>query len=93
MNHNILRPVDMYQPLSDYQKAEEMIKEEMLKMLHHDLISDPTLNQCGIPSGGKKPNSSINIKPLNIEKHQSYLRDKGYDSFTTQDIDDVNNLN
>ena len=58
MNHNILRPVDMMQPLSDYQLAEEMIKEEMLVMLHNDAIESPTLNQCGVPAGAKKPASA-----------------------------------
>ena len=87
MNHNILRPVDMVQPLSDYQKAEEMIKEEMLLMLHHDALYEPTLNQCGIPAGSKIPANKSQLKPLHVEKHQSFLRDKGgYQKFTPDEL-------
>lgn len=89
MNHNILRPVDMVQPLSDYQQAEELIKEEMLVMLHHDVLTDPTLNQCGIPAGSKKPAKIGQLKPLHVERHQSYLKDKGYERFSLEEIDQV----
>ena len=89
MNHNILRPVDMVQPLSDYQQAEELIKEEMLVMLHHDVLTDPTLNQCGIPAGWKKPANANQLKPLHTEKHHAYLRDKGYEKFSLEEIEQV----
>lgn len=92
MNHNILRPMDMVQPLSDYQKAEEMIKEEMLLMLHHDALNDPTLNQCGVPAGSKAPVKS-QLKPLHVDKHQSYLREKrGYERFTREELSRANEL-
>jgi len=86
MNHNILRPAEMTQPLSDYQQAEELIKEEMLIMLHHDVITDPTLNQCGIPAGSKRPATMANLKPLFLEKHKNYLREKGYERFSPDEI-------
>ncbi len=89
MNHNILRPADMVQPLSDYQKAEELIKEEMLIMLHHDVLYDPTLNQCGIPAGVRVPNNSSGLKPLHVDKHQSYLKETGYEKFTLEEIEKV----
>lgn len=92
MNHNILRPVDMVQPLSDYQQAEELIKEEMLVMLHHDVLTDPTLNQCGIPAGSKKPAKIGQLKPLHVERHQSYLKDKGYERFSLEEIDQAKKL-
>jgi pre-mRNA-splicing factor CDC5/CEF1 len=92
MNHNILRPVDMSQPLNDYQIAEELIKEEILIMLHHDVITDPTLNQCGIPTGSKKPANINNLKPLFLEKHRNYLREKGYEKFTPEEIQNAKNM-
>jgi pre-mRNA-splicing factor CDC5/CEF1 len=90
MNHNILRPAEMVanQPLTDYQKAEELIKQEMLVMLHHDAISDPTLNQCGIPVGSsmaKKQNQTA-LKPLQLDKHLSYVREIGYDRFSLEEM-------
>jgi pre-mRNA-splicing factor CDC5/CEF1 len=93
MNHNILRPGDMAQPLSDYQRAEEMIKEEMLIMLHHDALYDPTLNQCGVPAGSKVPANKSQLKPLHIEKHHGYLRDRnGYQKFTRDEISQAKEL-
>lgn len=83
MNHNILRPADMMQqPLSDYQRAEEMIKEEMLLMLHNDCLVDPTINQLGpayAAMSKKQPNAlnKANVKPMNSEKHQAYIKDHG----------------
>lgn len=92
MNHNILRPVDMVQPLNSYQQAEELIKEEMLIMLHHDVLTDPTLNQCGIPAGYKKPANMNSIKPLLAEKHQNYLKKNSYENFSPEEIKEANDL-
>lgn len=92
MNHNILRPVDMVQPLSGYQQAEELIKEEMLIMLHQDILTDPTLNQCGIPAGSKRPATLNGMKPLHPEKHQSYLKNNCYERFTLDEIKEANEL-
>ena len=39
-------------PLNDLQKAEEMIKREMILMMHHDCLETPTLAQQG--AGGSK---------------------------------------
>ena len=38
MNHSVLRPLNADPPLSDLQKAEELIKREMIVMMHHDCI-------------------------------------------------------
>lgn len=96
MNHNILRPAEMMQqPLSDYQRAEEMIKEEMLMMLHHDSLVDPTPNQLGNASAAmakKQPNApnKANLKPLNYEKHQRYIKEHGgYDDFSIEELSSV----
>lgn len=91
MNHNILRPVDMVQPLSDYQQAEELIKEEMLVMLHHDILTDPTLNQCGFPAG-VKPKANANMQALHPERHQAYLKVNRFETFSLEEIDAANEL-
>ena len=92
MNHNILRPSDMLQSLNDYQRAEEMIKQEILVMLHHDAINDPTLNQCGIPVGSKKPANINNLKPLQFDKHLSYVREHGFERFSLDEMSNARDL-
>jgi pre-mRNA-splicing factor CDC5/CEF1 len=92
MNHSILRPADMMQPLNEYQKAEELIKEEMLVMLHHDALYDPTLNQCGVPAGAKIPANRSNLRPLHMDRHKSYLNDKPYDLFTREEMQEAREL-
>ena len=45
VNHSVLRPLNSDPPLNELQKAEEMIKREMILMLHHDCLETPTLAQ------------------------------------------------
>ena len=42
MNHSILRPLNSDPPLTELQRAEELVKREMILMLHHDCIETPT---------------------------------------------------
>ncbi|XP_062511250.1 cell division cycle 5-related protein-like [Corticium candelabrum] len=53
LNRNIVRPTTE-QPLSDLQKAEDMVKHEMLRMLCNDAVNHPTADQAG-----KKGKASI----------------------------------
>ena len=41
INTNIIRPVDAQAELNEWQSAEELIKKEMLYMLHMDAINEP----------------------------------------------------
>ncbi|XP_070568591.1 cell division cycle 5-like protein [Ptychodera flava] len=41
VNTSILRPANIDQPLTDLQKAEELIKQEMITMLHRDSLKHP----------------------------------------------------
>ncbi|XP_002733954.1 cell division cycle 5-like protein [Saccoglossus kowalevskii] len=45
INISILRPSNIEQPLSDLQKAEELIKREMITMLHHDALKHPSIDK------------------------------------------------
>lgn len=88
MNHNILRPAEMGTGLTDYQRAEELIKEEMLVMLHHDAVTDPTLSQCGIPLGSAKAqkvkeNKDKKPKALQYDKHARY---GGYETYSLDEM-------
>ncbi|MCP3666768.1 MAG: hypothetical protein GY696_30440, partial [Gammaproteobacteria bacterium] len=67
MNHTVLRPLNSDPPLNDLQRAEEMIKREMLVMMHHDALETPTLTQQGI--GGKKGERGI----VGEDAHRAYL--------------------
>jgi len=61
-------------------------------MLHHDAINDPTLNQCGIPIGSKKPTNMNNLKPLQIDKHLNYVRENGYQKFSLDEMKQAREL-
>ncbi|KRY49737.1 Cell division cycle 5-like protein [Trichinella britovi] len=45
INNNILRPANMTEALSDIQKAEEIIKKQLLCLLHYDSMNNPTVEQ------------------------------------------------
>ncbi len=47
MNHTVLRPLNSDPPLTELQRAEELIKREMIVMMHHDCIETPTPSQMG----------------------------------------------
>jgi pre-mRNA-splicing factor CDC5/CEF1 len=49
VNEMVLRPLNVELPLRDLQKMEELIKKEMIMMLHYDLLHHPYE-----PSGNKK---------------------------------------
>jgi pre-mRNA-splicing factor CDC5/CEF1 len=90
MNHSILRPADIIQ--NDYQLAEELIKREMLTMLHHDALYDPAMSQCGIPAGTKKPTNGNHLKAINHEKHRAHLKENGYNRFSLDELAVANSL-
>ena len=69
--------------------AEELIKEEMLVMLHHDALADPTFNQCGIPAGARRPVKASGLKPLHVDRHQGYLKENRYERFSLEEIEQV----
>ena len=51
---SVLRPMNSDPPLTDLQRAEELIKREMVVMLHHDCLETPTLAQMGENSKSAK---------------------------------------
>jgi pre-mRNA-splicing factor CDC5/CEF1 len=82
MNHTILRPLNSDPPLTDLQRAEELIKREMIVMLHHDCLETPTPMQMG---DGKKKDRSI----LNEVQHRSYLDKHNYQKFTEEEMEEA----
>lgn len=59
INSSVLRPANEMQGLNDLQKAEEMIKLEMITMLHYDALNDP-VNIAGATAPPQKKQQHLN---------------------------------
>ena len=86
MNDQVLRP--MNSDLTDLQKAEELIKREMLVMLHHDCLETPTAAQMG--EGNKKKGGDRAI--VNETSHRNYLDKHPYQQFSEEEIGQAKEL-
>lgn len=85
VNESVLRPASM-EPLSDLQLAEELIKQEMITMLHHDCLHHPTNNAASQLLRGKTrgPTSTSNNA-----SHVSYLEAHPYKQYSPEDMEQV----
>ncbi|XP_071506962.1 cell division cycle 5-like protein [Diadema antillarum] len=75
INTSILRPKDLDAPITDLQKAEEMIKEEMITMLHYDSLKNPVGEQGGARKGEKpapKANPAVHVAFLEQNPYHQY---------------------
>ncbi|KAK2585338.1 hypothetical protein KPH14_010019 [Odynerus spinipes] len=78
VNMNILRPF-MDTPLTDMQRAEELIKREMITMLQYDALQNPTLqNRKGSASS--------------LAQAQAYLDQHPYANFEEEDLEAAKKL-
>ncbi|KAL8575347.1 hypothetical protein ACOMHN_048640 [Nucella lapillus] len=85
INGAIMRPSGPNDPpLTELQSAEELIKEEMLTMMHHHALYSPTPQQMGITPGTKKPQGQKGA--LNQAQHLAYLEDHPYVKYEDGDI-------
>lgn len=66
INSSVLRPSSEMHGLNDLQKAEELIKQEMITMLHYDALNDPVV----IPGAS--------IPPQKKQQHVNYLESHRY---------------
>lgn len=73
----------MEPPLTDLQKSEELIKKEMITMLHFDLLHHPFGEQF-TGKKGKGPGFGSN----NAE-HMAYLEQNPYEKFSKEDLKKV----
>uniref|UniRef100_A0A5F8HHZ1 Cell division cycle 5-like protein n=1 Tax=Monodelphis domestica TaxID=13616 RepID=A0A5F8HHZ1_MONDO len=84
VNETILRPLNVEPPLTDLQKSEELIKKEMITMLHYDLLHHPYGEQAGNKKG----------KPLgfgnNSTEHITYLEHNPYEKFSKDELKKIN---
>uniref|UniRef100_A0A8C7APG0 Cell division cycle 5-like protein n=1 Tax=Neovison vison TaxID=452646 RepID=A0A8C7APG0_NEOVI len=79
VNETILRPLNVEPPLTDLQKSEELIKKEMITMLHYDLLHHPYE-----PSGNKK-GKTVGFGTNNSE-HIAYLEHNPYEKFSKEEL-------
>merc|ERR1712240_906570 len=84
-NHAVLRPLHSDPPLNDLQRAEELIKREMILMLHHDCLETPTLSQQGGADRAKKGERGI----VNEASHRTYLDRHPYKEYTKEEMDEA----
>jgi len=82
MNHAVLRPLNSDPPLTDLQRAEEMIKREMLVMMHYDALETPTASQQG-GAGRKKGERGI----VGEAVHRGYLDRHPYREYEKDDLE------
>lgn len=73
INSSVMRPPNEMHGLNDLQKAEEMIKQEMITMLHYDALNDPV----SIPGA--------NIPTLKKQQHANYLESHRYEEVSVAD--------
>lgn len=65
-------------------QAEELIKQEMLTMMHYDALYSPTPQQMGITPGSKKPPQQKAV--LNQAAHVSFLEQNPYVKYEDDDL-------
>lgn len=88
VNNYILRVVGHGDPpLTELQKAEELIKKEMLTMLHYDAAYTPTLSQLGVVPGKKGQKGA-----MNQAQHLAFLEQHKYDNYTEDEINEAKAL-
>ncbi|XP_052002117.1 cell division cycle 5-like protein [Xyrauchen texanus] len=79
VNETILRPHNVEPPLTELQQAEEMIKKEMITMIHYDCLHHPSADAQA--KKGKGVGSSSN----NAE-HIAYLEKTAYDKVSEEEL-------
>jgi len=74
------------EPLSDLQMAEELIKQEMITMLHFDCLHHPSANAASQLQRGKSRGPA---STSNNASHISYLETRAYKPVNTEDMEQV----
>merc|ERR550532_164062 len=70
-------------PLNELQKAEELIKREMILMLHHDCLESPTLAQMGGRDKAKKGERGI----INEATHRNYMDKHPWREYSKEELE------
>ncbi|XP_053679904.1 cell division cycle 5-like protein [Anopheles nili] len=75
INTTVLRPSNEMHGLTDLQKAEELVKQEMVKMLNYDALRNP-IQQTQAPS----------LKRPALAQYQAYLEQHPYENIDESDL-------
>ncbi|XP_050026260.1 cell division cycle 5-like protein [Dermacentor andersoni] len=78
VNASVLRPAHTEPPLTDLQKAEELIKQEMLVMQHYDALHNPTEAQ----QSGRKGSANV----ADEAAHLAYLERHPYNKYNQEEL-------
>ncbi|KAH9507984.1 CDC5 cell division cycle 5-like protein [Bulinus truncatus] len=90
VNANIMRPSGPNDPpLTELQKAEELIKQEVLIMLHHDSVYCPTEAQLSAGTGNR---SGSQKAPANQAAHLAYLDKNPYTQIDPKDMEKAHEM-
>ncbi|XP_062538780.1 cell division cycle 5-like protein [Armigeres subalbatus] len=81
INMTVLRPPNEMHGLTELQRAEELVKQEMVKMLNYDAIRNPVVNPQAPP-----------IKKNPLSQHLAYLEQNPYDEIAEADLDSAKEL-
>lgn len=85
VNESVLRPASV-EPLSDLQLAEELIKQEMITMLHFDCLHHPSANAAGLLQRGKNKGPT---STSNNASHIAHLDTHPYKPVSTEEMEQV----
>ncbi|CAB4038933.1 cell division cycle 5 [Paramuricea clavata] len=88
VNTTVLRPANIEPPLTALQKAEELIKKEMITMLRNDIVHHPTSNQVELLKQKKTRNSVQAV----IAANQAALERDQYEKFNEEEMADAKKL-
>nr|CAD7440526.1 unnamed protein product [Timema bartmani] len=84
INMAVLRPPHTDPPLTELQKAEELIKSEMVTMLHYDAVYSP----ASAGDGKRPPRSQVTTQA----QHLAYLEQHPYNSYASHHLQQASEL-
>ncbi|XP_028414802.1 cell division cycle 5-related protein-like [Dendronephthya gigantea] len=88
VNTTILRPANIEPPLTALQKAEELIKREMIIMLRNDIVNHPTSSQVELLKQKKTRNAVQAV----IAANQAALERDQHEKFTEEEMTDAKKM-
>ncbi|XP_019535414.3 cell division cycle 5-like protein [Aedes albopictus] len=81
INMTVLRPPNEMHGLTELQRAEELVKQEMVKILNYDAIRNPVVNPQAPP-----------VKKNPLTQHLAYLEQHPYEDIDESDLDAAKEL-
>ncbi|XP_028325353.1 cell division cycle 5-like protein [Gouania willdenowi] len=86
VNESVLRPSSM-EPFSDLQIAEELVKQEMITMLHHDCLHHPSSTSAAVAAQMLRAKARGPASTSNNALHIAYLETHNYKPVSPEDME------